>query len=131
MANDRHSVGSCKNPDLQTFATGGESSPLLPEALHFGVVVVVVRARGDERAHSRAGRSSTGACGERDTWTLMFIAESRWSSTRCQAPRRSAELSIDPRMKLDALVGTLCATIVCRQRAKQAMGRLLLPRWAA
>src|SRR5882724_11928297 len=63
MANDRHSVGSCKNLDLQTFA------------------------------------------------------ESRWLSTRCQAPRRSAELSIDSRMKLDALVGTLCATAVCRQRA--------------
>src|SRR5437870_733459 len=63
MANDRHSVGSCKNLDLQT------------------------------------------------------LAESRWLSTRCQAPRRSAELSIDSRMKLDALVGTLCATVVCRQRA--------------
>src|SRR3984893_4291289 len=33
MANDRHSAGSCKNPDLQTFATGGGSSPLLPEAV--------------------------------------------------------------------------------------------------
>src|SRR6266404_7228510 len=113
MANDRHSVGSCKNPDLQTFATGGEPSPLLPEALHFGVVVVVVHARGDERVPSAGGQIEHG-CLRRAGHVNVDVHRGEpmvvYSMSSAETVSRiKHRFSNETR---HALVGTLRATIV-------------------
>jgi hypothetical protein len=59
--------GSCRD---------GLAGRRLDEALNLGPVVLGSHARGRARP-IRAGRSSSRAPGERDTWTFVFMADSR------------------------------------------------------
>jgi hypothetical protein len=87
MPNDRHSVGSCKNPNLQTFAARGGSSPPLRERSVPPRSRRCSSARWRGRARpARAARSSAGARGERDTRTLIFMAERRSRVWRSASP---------------------------------------------
>src|SRR3984893_14590140 len=51
--------------------------PRLDEALNLGPVVVGSHAGADERVQIHARANRVRAPGERDTWTFMFMADSR------------------------------------------------------